>query len=91
MISKYYITGAFGTNVMVDDLVRIGMLPDFGSADINQEFGGAIRGADKFLFDPNLRDLAKEIVSNLDYIELTEQEEYPQMHVDAMFFPDPFQ
>ncbi len=90
-ISRLYITGAFGTNVMIDDLVHIGMLPDFGSAVIRQEFGGAIRGADKFLFNPNLRDLAKEIVRNLDYIELTERDEYPQMHVDAMFFPDPSQ
>ncbi|MHA1479937.1 MAG: ASKHA domain-containing protein [Candidatus Thorarchaeota archaeon] len=90
-ISKFYITGAFGTNLMIDDLVRIGMLPDFSSADIQQKFGGAIRGADIFLYDPNLRDLAKEIVRNLDYIELTEREEYPQMHVDAMFFPDSFQ
>ncbi|MHA1576222.1 MAG: ASKHA domain-containing protein, partial [Candidatus Thorarchaeota archaeon] len=90
-ISSLYITGAFGYNVMIDDMVRIGMIPDFRFADIHKKIDGAICGADRFLFEPNLRDLANDIVNNLDYIELTERDEYRQMHVDAMFFPESIQ
>jgi uncharacterized 2Fe-2S/4Fe-4S cluster protein (DUF4445 family) len=85
-ISVVYLTGVFGTGLRVDDAYRIGMFPHFQNATIRQERNGAVKGAGLLLFEENRMKIDR-LVTRLNYVELTEEDEFREMFVASIPFP----
>lgn len=85
-VVEVLLTGIFGSDLDVEDLYRIGMFPRFENARIFQTPNSAIDGARLLLKEPN-RQHVERIVPNLNYIELTLEEEFKQLYLEFMPFP----
>ncbi|MFW9845098.1 MAG: ASKHA domain-containing protein [Candidatus Thorarchaeota archaeon] len=85
-ITEVYLTGVFGTNLNIDDAYRIGLFPRFENASITQVRNGAIKGAG-LLLSEKYRTKAEQIAKKLNYIELTEEEEFRDLFVSSLHYP----
>ncbi|MHA1770039.1 MAG: ASKHA domain-containing protein [Candidatus Thorarchaeota archaeon] len=85
-IRQVYLTGAFGENLNIDDVYDIGLFPLFEHAELRQEMGGAIRGADMLVVDPSLRARVDEIASQVHYLELMDNPEFDEAMARAQIF-----
>lgn len=84
-INNLFLTGIFGSGLLVDDAYRIGMLPRFTNASVTQSRNGAIQGADMLLSAEN-RETAERISQQINYIELMDNEEFNQLFVESLPF-----
>jgi len=86
-IERFLLTGAFGSDLNISDAIRIGLFPQFQNARIDQILGGASSGADMILLNPELRDVASDIVRNTDYVDLMDNSEFESRFSKAQLFP----
>jgi len=85
-VSTLYLTGVFGTGLVVDDAIRIGLLPELVNTEIKQFRGGASIGAD-LLHNQEYRDAAEKLVAKANYIELTDNTEFKRKFTECLPFP----
>ncbi|MCF2138315.1 MAG: ASKHA domain-containing protein [Candidatus Thorarchaeota archaeon] len=85
-IQQVYLTGAFGENLDIVDAYDIGLFPIFEQAQIRQEVGGAIRGADLLLMDHSLRARVDLIARQINYLELMDNPEFDEIMARAQIF-----
>ena len=85
-ISTLFLTGVFGSGLVLDDAVRIGLLPDMPSAEVRQVHGGASLGAD-LLHSPDLQKQAQQLVAKSNYIELTDNPGFKEKFAKNLSFP----
>jgi len=86
-VERFLLTGAFGSDLNIDDAIKIGLFPHFQNARVDQIPGGASSGADMILLNPELRDAASEIAKNTDYVDLMDNSEFEFRFSKAQLFP----
>ncbi|MFX1263467.1 MAG: ASKHA domain-containing protein [Promethearchaeota archaeon] len=85
-VSQFFLTGAFGTALNLEDAFQIGLFPRFENAQFRQFEGGAIAGADMILEDPKLRSEIEKTPERISYIELTENPEFQEYYLKSQHF-----
>jgi len=85
-VHEVLLTGVFGSDLDVEDLYRIGMFPRFENAKIIQNPNSAIEGA-RLLLIESYRKKVEQLVPDLNYIELTLEEEFKRLYLEFMQFP----
>jgi uncharacterized 2Fe-2S/4Fe-4S cluster protein (DUF4445 family) len=87
-ITRVFLTGAFGSGLDMNAAFRIGLFPRFTSASIEQFLGGAAKGASILTYDLDLRNDLEDTVKRLKYVELTMDEEFPDLFLESQFYSD---
>ena len=85
-VNTLYLTGVFGSGLVLDDAVRIGLLPEMPVAEVKQVRGGASLGAD-LLHKPEFQKSAEKLVNEANYIELADNPEFKRKFVKHLPFP----
>jgi uncharacterized 2Fe-2S/4Fe-4S cluster protein (DUF4445 family) len=85
-IVEVLLTGVFGSDLEIDNAYRIGMFPKFEYAKIRQERNGAVEGAVLLLDEKNRAQMDK-LARELNYIELTEEEDFSKMYLEFLPYP----
>ncbi|MFW9911054.1 MAG: ASKHA domain-containing protein [Candidatus Thorarchaeota archaeon] len=85
-VSQFFLTGAFGTALNLEDAFQIGLFPRFENAQFQQFEGGAIAGADMILKDSKLRSEIEKIPERISYIELTDNPEFQEYYLKSQHF-----
>jgi uncharacterized 2Fe-2S/4Fe-4S cluster protein (DUF4445 family) len=85
-VTRFSLTGAFGTALNLEDAFRIGLFPCFENAQFNQFEGGAIQGADLILRDSKLRQEAEKATEMISYVELTDNPEFQEYFLKSQHF-----
>jgi uncharacterized 2Fe-2S/4Fe-4S cluster protein (DUF4445 family) len=85
-VTEVLLTGIFGSDLDVEDLYRIGMFPRFENAKISQTPNSAVDGA-ALLLDESNRQKVEQLLPNLNYIELTLEEDFKRLYLESMSFP----
>ncbi|MCK4280379.1 MAG: DUF4445 domain-containing protein [Candidatus Thorarchaeota archaeon] len=86
-VERFLLTGAFGSDLNMNDAIKIGLFPQFQNARIDQIPGGASSGADMILLNPELRDVASDIARNTGYVNLMDNSEFEFRFSKAQLFP----
>jgi uncharacterized 2Fe-2S/4Fe-4S cluster protein (DUF4445 family) len=84
-IDEVIIAGAFGTYIDVPNAIKVGMFPDISVERFHQIGNAAGMGAVQALISASHRQLIKDVIRNVDYIELTTYEEFQKEFVKAMY------
>ncbi len=87
-IERVVIAGAFGTYLDVASARAIGMLPPLPLERFDQVGNAAGIGAKLALLSRRCRDVAREIASRVEYIELTTDARFSGIYMKAMGLPD---
>jgi uncharacterized 2Fe-2S/4Fe-4S cluster protein (DUF4445 family) len=87
-VERVFLTGAFGSGIDIQDAHRIGLLPDFTSADVQQMRGGAIMGADAILCEPELRTIIEDLSQGIRYVEMGGDPEFEERFAKALPYPE---
>jgi uncharacterized 2Fe-2S/4Fe-4S cluster protein (DUF4445 family) len=85
-VVEVLLTGVFGADVDIEDVYRIGMFPRFQNASITQIPNSAVEGAALLLSEEN-RNRVEKLVTELNYIELTEEEDFKKLYLEFLPFP----
>ncbi len=85
-IDRIFLTGAFGSDLQLEDAYRIGLFPSFTNAKITQSRNGAIHGADLLLMLEH-REKVEQLVKELQYVELMENDEFNELFTRSFEFP----
>lgn len=85
-VGTLFLTGVFGSDLVLDDIVRIGMLHEMPDAEVRQVRGGASLGAD-LLHSPDIQKQAEKLVSKTNHIELTDNPEFKKKFTQHLPFP----
>jgi uncharacterized 2Fe-2S/4Fe-4S cluster protein (DUF4445 family) len=85
-VSRFFLTGAFGTALNLDGAYQIGLFPSFQNAEVLQVQGGAIQGADMLVTDPELRLSTEKVPERVSYIELTDNPEFQEYYLKSQHF-----
>ncbi len=85
-IARLFLTGAFGSGLDMDAAFRIGLFPEFPSASVEQYLGGAVKGASILTYDLSFRSTLEEIAKRLNYVELTMDEDFPNLFLESQFY-----
>ncbi|TFG94438.1 DUF4445 domain-containing protein [Candidatus Thorarchaeota archaeon] len=85
-IAEVLLTGVFGSDLEIEDAYKIGMFPNFSQAVIRQVRDGAVDGACLLLQEKN-RERTDKLIGELNYIELTQEEEFKKLYLEFLPFP----
>ncbi|MHA1935497.1 MAG: ASKHA domain-containing protein [Candidatus Thorarchaeota archaeon] len=86
-VDHLHVTGSFGYGIHIDDAFRIGMLPNFANAEINQIPNGAILGADMIHRNNEARRSAEKIGKDATYVNLMQRSDFQELFSQAQLFP----
>ena len=84
---KLLVAGAFGANINKKDALTIGMFPDLPEDNLTGVGNAAGAGAVLALFNPALRDKAKELARSVTVIDLAILPEFQKIFLDSLSFP----
>ena len=85
-ITEILLTGVFGSDLKIEDVYRIGMFPVFENATITQVRNSAVQGAG-LLLTPKNRERIEKIVNEMNYIELSAEDEFKTFFLEFLPFP----
>ncbi len=83
-ISRFLIAGAFGNHIDLESAIEIGMFPDLPLDRFSQIGNAAGVGSREMLMDQTQRLESKNMVSEINYIELTSQPFFKDYYVAAL-------
>jgi uncharacterized 2Fe-2S/4Fe-4S cluster protein (DUF4445 family) len=86
-IQQVFLAGAFGNYINKGNAKFIGMIPDIPDNKIYQIGNAAGVGAQHCLLNRNLRDKAKVLLNEVQYIEIAVKEDFQKEYAEAMYFP----
>jgi len=84
-IDEVIIAGAFGTYIDVANAIKVGMFPDIPLWRFRQIGNAAGMGAIQALVSSKYRSLIKDVIKNVDYIELTTFANFQDEFMKAMY------
>ena len=84
-VNTLYLTGVFGSGLILEDAVRIGLLPEMPVAEVKQARGGASLGAD-LLHKPEFQKSSEKLVADANYIELADNPEFKKKFAKHLRF-----
>ena len=85
-VAEVLLTGVFGSDLEIEDAYRIGLFPKFDIATIQQKRNCAVEGA-RLLLQKKYRERVEKLVHELNYIELTEEEEFSKLFFEFLPYP----
>jgi len=85
-ITEILLTGVFGSDLRIEDVYRIGMFPVFEHAKITQVRNSAVMGAG-LLLTPKNRERVEKILDEMNYIELSAEDEFKILFLEFLPFP----
>ena len=86
-IDQFIIAGAFGTYIDIKSAINIGMFPTLPLEKFHQVGNAAGMGAKQMLLSKTRRKVAKEIISRIKYIELSNHPDFTDVYSRSLFFP----
>jgi uncharacterized 2Fe-2S/4Fe-4S cluster protein (DUF4445 family) len=86
-IQQVIVAGAFGTYLDVGSALAIGMFPQLPPERFVQVGNAAGIGAKLALLSRRHREIAEEIVGEVEYIELTTHPRFAEVYTTALFLP----
>lgn len=86
-VQEVIIAGAFGSFLKVQSALTIGLLPRLPNARYRQVGNAAMVGARWALLSRRVRDRARQIVSQTNYLELTTYPKFNRRFALGMLFP----
>ena len=84
-IDEIIIAGAFGTYIDVPNAISVGMFPDIPVECFRQVGNAAGMGAIQALISIKHRKLIKDVIKDVEYVELTTYENFQREFVEAMY------
>jgi len=84
LISKFLVAGAFGNHLDLQSAVEIGMFPNLPLDRFSQIGNAAGVGSREMLMDQTQRQESQNVVSKINYIELTSQACFKEIYVAAL-------
>ena len=84
-IHEIIIAGAFGTYIDVPNAISVGMFPDIPAQRFRQVGNAAGMGATQALISNNHRQLIKDVIKDVEYVELTTYKNFQDEFVKAMY------
>lgn len=87
VLKQVYLAGAFGNYINKGNAKFIGMIPDIPDNKIYQIGNAAGIGAQHCLLNKNLRVKAKNLLKEIQYIEIAVKEDFQKEFAEAMYFP----
>jgi uncharacterized 2Fe-2S/4Fe-4S cluster protein (DUF4445 family) len=88
-IDEFIVAGAFGTYINIQSAVQIGMFPDIHLERFRQVGNAAGAGARQMLVSAERRRVASQIISEIEYVELSAHPDFLQVFSQALYFPRP--
>ncbi len=85
-IDEFIIAGAFGTYLDLESAINVGMFPDIPRERFKQIGNAAGLGAIGMLISRKIRKQAKNIIKDVEYIELTTHPGFTSAYMDALSF-----
>ncbi len=86
-VRRVHLTGSFGHGMNLEDVYRVGVLPRFGTAHVEQVLGAASIGADMIVVDPVRKREAEQLALSARYVELVDNPLFQTRYAEAQFFP----
>lgn len=86
-IEAFYISGAFGQHLNIENSIRIGLLPDLARNKFHYIGNSSLLGACLILLSDRNRDMVNEISKSMTYIELNTEPSYMTEYTGALFLP----
>jgi uncharacterized 2Fe-2S/4Fe-4S cluster protein (DUF4445 family) len=86
-LDRIVIAGAFGSYIDVPNALQIGMFPSLSPEQFEQVGNAAGVGARMALISAELRQLARDIVTGADYIELTNDPRFTVAFTESILMP----
>jgi len=87
VIDRFVVAGAFGTYLDLESAIRIGLFPDLPRDRFQQVGNAAGSGARRLLVSSRERQVADEIVKQVEYIELAGHLAFTSVYMNALAFP----
>ena len=84
-IDEIIIAGAFGTYIDVPNAISVGMFPDIPVQRFRQVGNAAGMGGTQALISNKHRQLIKDVIKDVEYVELTTYENFQREFVEAMY------
>ncbi len=84
-IDEIIIAGAFGTYIDVPNAISVGMFPEIPVECFRQVGNAAGMGATQALISIKHRKLIKDVIKDVEYVELTTYENFQREFVEAMY------
>ena len=84
-IDEVIIAGAFGTYIDVPNAITVGMFPEIPTDKFRQIGNAAGMGAVQALISKKHRQTIKDVIKDVDYIELTTYDDFQKEFVKAMY------
>ncbi len=84
-IDEIIIAGAFGTYIDVPNAISVGMFPDIPVERFRQVGNAAGMGATQALISIKHRNLIKDLIKDVEYVELTTYKNFQAEFVKAMY------
>jgi uncharacterized 2Fe-2S/4Fe-4S cluster protein (DUF4445 family) len=85
-LGQVLLAGAFGNYIRRESAVKIGLLPDVGIEKVHFVGNAASAGARMILVSKECRQLASDIVSRIEYVEIAHETEFQMVFADALMF-----
>lgn len=86
-IERVYIAGGFGSCLNIRDAVKIGLLPDIGTARYRFIGNASIKGAHAALVSRAAWEAAEQLAERITYIELSADNVFMDEFISALFLP----
>jgi len=86
-VNNVYLAGAFGTYSDLENVTKLGILPEFPNAKIHPIGNGSIAGAYLTLVSNEKRKEAREIATKTVYIDLLVDVEFMEEYSKALYIP----
>lgn len=83
---ELYLAGGFGVKLDVADAVSVGMIPNSLCQHVASIGNGSLVGATMFLVDDRLRNVALELASRCQVLDLAQHEDFQDRFVSALNF-----
>ena len=87
MVEQILISGGFGQYLNIERAIRIGLLPDIERNKFQYLGNSSIVGAYMALLSNKYRREAREICSNMTYIDFSRNNSYMDEFTSALFLP----
>jgi len=86
-IDAFYIAGAFGQHLNIENAIRIGLLPDVERNKFHYLGNSSLQGAYLILLTDKNRDFVNQVADKMTYLELNTEPKYMNEYTGALFLP----
>ncbi|MCM8818756.1 MAG: ASKHA domain-containing protein [Candidatus Omnitrophica bacterium] len=86
-IKNFYIAGGFGSHIDVEKSIEIGLFPNLPIERFKFLGNTSLIGAEEYILSEDFRNLSKEIIKKLTYIDLSRSPIYMEEYLKSLFIP----